>query len=318
MIVLNILWFLIGFAILAKSSELVMSGVEKFSQSSRISKFATSFFILGILTSLSEMSVGLNAVIERKPEVFVGNLIGASFVIMMLIIPLLAIFNKGVNLKDHLSPGKLACFLILILSPSLVLLDGLVSIYDAFLLLFLCGAFFYMFQKDAAVLENLKVKKDKKELAKSILKIAIGAVLIFVASKLLVDSTIYFAVLLGVPSFLVSLILLSIGTNIPELTIAFKSVNKKVPEIAFGDYIGSSTVNVLLFGLLSLLHGPFAVAASGFNITFFILIIGYAMFFIFGRTKNRISPLEGLILLIIYVIFLSFQAVEIFTLSSQI
>ncbi|MGL5831342.1 MAG: sodium:calcium antiporter [Candidatus Altimarinota bacterium] len=316
--VLNILFFLAGFAILAKSSELVMNGVENFSNSSKISKFASSFFILGILTSLSEMSVGLNAVIEKKPEVFVGNLIGASFVIMMLIIPLLAIFNKGVNLKDHLSPAKLACFLILIISPSLILLDGLVTYYDALLLLFLCGAFFYMFQKDAAVLDNLKAKKNKKELSKSILKIAIGAVLIFVASKLLVDSTIYFAAFFGVPSFLVSLIVLSVGTNIPELTIAFKSVNKKVPEIAFGDYIGSSTVNVLLFGLLTLLHGPFAVAASGFDITFFILIIGYTMFFVFGRTKSRISPLEGLILLLIYLVFLAFQATEIFILSAQI
>jgi cation:H+ antiporter len=315
---INILWFLIGFAVLAKSSELVMAGVENFSQNSKISKFASSFFILGVLTSLSEMSVGLNAVIEKKPDVFVGNLIGASFVIMMLIIPLLAIFNKGVNLKDHLSPSKLACFLILIISPSLVLLDGTVSYYDAFLLLFLCGAFFYMFQKDASVLESLKAKKDKRELGKSILKITIGAVLIFIASKLLVDSTIYFAAFFNIPSFLISLILLSVGTNIPELTIAFKSVKKKVPEIAFGDYIGSSTINVLLFALLTLLHGPFAVAASGFNITFFILIAGYALFFIFGRTKNRISPLEGLLLLLVYVIFLSFQFTEIIILSPQI
>lgn len=302
-----------------KASTLVIQGVEKFSNNLKISSFATSFLILGILTSITEISVGLNAILDKKPEIFVGNLIGGSFVILLLIIPLLAVFGKGISLQGHLDSKKLLFFLVLIVSPSFIVLDGVVSRYDALLLFLLYALFFYMFQKGEGVLAGFRLGTlDRRTIGISLSKIVAGAILIYISSKLLVDATIYFADVARIPSFLVSLLVLSIGTNLPELVIAVNSIIHKHTEIAFGDYVGSAAANTLLFGAFALLNGPFAVESRGFDITFLIIFLGYLLFFLFARTKRHISQIEGLILVMVYALFLLFQTTEILTLSPSI
>src|SRR3989344_1258867 len=124
MLITDLLYFGLGLAMIWIASGLVVRGIARFSQDTQISTFATSFLLLGILTSLTEISVGLNAVLDKKPSIFVGDLIGGSFFILMLIIPLLAIFRGGITLKHKLDLKRLVFFLVLIAAPSFVTLDG--------------------------------------------------------------------------------------------------------------------------------------------------------------------------------------------------
>ncbi len=319
MLIFNSLQFILGFVILWKSSELVINGVVRLSRNLKISSFATSFLILGILTSLTEISVGINALTDGDPTVFVGNLVGGSFVILLLIIPLCAVFNKGIMLKNHLDPKKLLYFLILIASPSFLILDGRVSRQDAILLLILYGFFFYQFQKGEKVMEHVALEKlESKTVLKNAMRIVVGAVLIFIASKLLVDNTIYFANLIGIPSFIISLLILSVGTNLPELVIAASSIKHKKSDIAFGDYVGSAAANPLLFGVLTLVNGPFSIETKGFHLAFWIMFLGYVLFYIFARSKSRITAAEGIILLVIYIIFILAQTTQVFLISPKL
>ncbi len=319
MIFFDGLLFFISFIILWFSAKMVIEAVKHFSKSIRVSSFVTSFLILGILTSISEMSVGVNSLINHRPEVYVGNLIGASFVILLFIIPVLAIFNRGINLKQKLDTPRLILFLALIFSPSVITLDGRISRFDALIIFCLYGVFLYFFQKQENVWEHIsslgvKQKPDFKNVA----KIFIGAALIFIAGNLLVDKTVYFADLIHIPSFIISLMMISIGTNLPELVIAFNSLRHKNSDVAFGDYVGSAATNPLLFAIFTIINGSFSIANQGFNLTFFIILFGYILFFLFARSKSTISPKEGLALFLVYLIFLSAQAIEILVFSPNI
>lgn len=316
----EILYIFVGLGLIWLASGLVFKGIEKFSRDTKISTFATSFLILGILTSLTEISVGLNAVLDRKPSIFVGNLIGGSFVILLLIVPLLAIFSGGITLKHRLDQKRLLFFLVLIAAPSFLILDGAVSSSDAWILLVLYILFFNLFQSDNQILKKLDKNHNRtsQSVKGDVVKILIGAVLIFFAGKILVNSTIALSSLLGVPPLLMSLLILSLGTNIPELMIAIRSIKARHQEIAFGDYVGSAATNVLVFAVLTFIHGPFVLETRGFSPIFFIIIAGYAIFFMFSRIKNRISPAEGLGLILIYLVFLLFQTAEIVSLSKTI
>ena len=64
------------FFVLWLGAGLIISAVEKASRILKISTFALSFFVLGILTSLPEIAVGVNSVVSNDPEIFVGNLLG--------------------------------------------------------------------------------------------------------------------------------------------------------------------------------------------------------------------------------------------------
>lgn len=320
MVGLHVFYFLLGLAVMWIASGLVVRGITKFSKDVRVSAFAASFLILGVLTSLTEISVGLNSVLEKRPSIFVGNLIGGSFVILMLIIPVLAIFTGGITLRHRLDQKRLLFFLLLLSAPAFLILDGFVSNYDALFLILLYVVFFNLFQTQEKILDHLKHGAQKKNSAalRDIVGIIIGAVLIYVAGKVLVDQTVFAAQLLGVPAMLISLLVLSVGTNMPELMIAARSLRARHTEVAFGDYIGSAATNTLLFAVFTLIHGSFAIETQELAPLFFIIIGGYVAFFVFARIKNRISPLEALCLILIYIAFMLFQISEIITLSSKI
>lgn len=306
---LQIFLFCAACLVIWQASKYVIRGVEAFSKSFRISSFAVSVFLLGILTSLTELSVGVQAVAEGKPEIFVGNLIGGSYVLLMFVIPLLVLLNKGIVMKNHLTPRELMLFLLLIVSPSFMVLDGTISGYDALFLLMLYGAFFYLFEKSSRMSRRVLEAEQKKGVDKGIVLRALayivgGALLIYGSGIVLVDSLMAVATALRLSPFYLSLIVLPFGTNLPELVIAFRSAMRKESDVAFGDYVGSAAANPLIFAGLTLASGPFSIQNGGFSATLLLIVLGYGAFFVFARTKNRISVIEGLVLLCVFLLYL--------------
>ena len=100
--------------------------------------------------------------------------------------------------------------------------------------------------------------------------------------------------------------------------IAARSIKSNHKSIAFGDYVGSAATNSLLFGVLILIYGPFEIATGVFNATLFILLLGYILFFSFAHSKKHLSLIQGVVLILVYVLFLMIQTAEIFLVSPQI
>src|SRR3989339_1977051 len=103
MIFVHILFYFLAFLLLWYCSGIIVDSVGRLASKLKLSSFAVSFFVLGILTSIPEFSVGLNSIINKTPDIFVGNLLGASLIIFILIIPLLAVLGNGVKMIYQLS-----------------------------------------------------------------------------------------------------------------------------------------------------------------------------------------------------------------------
>lgn len=287
---------------------LIINGVENLAKGIRVNSFIVSFLVLGIVTSVTEMSVGINAIMLKTPEVFAGNLIGASFVLVLFVIPLLVTLHKGVKFHSNFNAEKTFFFLILILASALVTLDGVMSIFDAILLILMFVFFFYFFQHFKKVEDELETKKiNNKSLLINSLKILTGTAIVYFSSETLVEKTIYFAALMHAPTFLVSLFILSIGTNVPELAIAVNSLAQKKPEIALGDYIGSAAFNIFLLGVFSLVSGTFTLDTNHFGMMLPIVAIGFLLFFFFSKSHNKLSFWEGVAILMVYFTYVLVQ-----------
>ncbi|MBX4198304.1 hypothetical protein KW782_03150 [Candidatus Parcubacteria bacterium] len=317
MISVHILLIILGLVGLWVSSGFIIAGVERFSKSVKISRFAVSFLLLGILTSIPEIAIGINSVIKGTPGIFVGNLIGASFVVLLFVIPLLAVFNRGIRLTQHLQQKRLLEFLLIISAPLLIIYDGSINYYEAFLLIFLYIVFAYSLESEESLKHSVseQLYSQSKSL-KSFIIIIIGALLIFVSSHVLTREVEYFSELLHVSSFMISMLFLSLGSNLPEIVIAIRSISQKKLDIAFGDYVGSAAANTLLFGIFTIFSGPFVLPTANFKIISLIMLIGYALFFICARSKRTISTREGLLLMLVFFIFIFFQAAQIIHIST--
>jgi len=301
----DISFFIFALVVLWLGAGLIIYSLERISKHLEMSAFAASFSILGLLTSLPEISVGINAIIDKKPEIYVGNLIGASVVLFLLVIPLLAILGNGVRLSHQLTPIRLILSLYTIGLPSLMIIDGNLTLLESLLLILIYSLLLYSLEKAKGILDHFKDKflSGKKEIYRDFIKIVIGAFIVYMASVILVDKTILFSQILGVSPFILSLLGLSIGTNLPEISIAIRAITTGKKEIALGDYIGSAAANTLLIGVLTLINKKQLVLHNHFLQTFIFMLSGLTLFYYFTRSKNDIARKEGFVLLILYLAF---------------
>ncbi|PIR49781.1 hypothetical protein COU79_03040 [Candidatus Peregrinibacteria bacterium CG10_big_fil_rev_8_21_14_0_10_54_7] len=321
-VLLHCFLFLLSAAVIWGLSGMLVSATDRVAKRYKKPGFAVAFLVLGIMTSIGEASVLVNATLEGVPQVSAGNLVGASLVIFLLIIPLLAMLGDGVPMNGSLRTRSLVLLLLIVALPSLLVLDGGLNPAEGLVMILLYFTLLYAVQKRKPAEEIIEQTIQqvggellhtrgflhyRKATLVDIEKIVIAGVLIFLAGRLLVDESVYFSNLLSIPASLVGLILLSIGTNIPELVIAIRCVVGRHKDIAFGDYMGSAAANTLLMGFLALANGSFSLERSEFIPTFFLLSLGLALFFIFSRSKHNLSRKEGMTLLSIYAVFLIMQ-----------
>lgn len=267
---------------------------------------------MGILTSTPEFSIGLQAVADHDAEIFVGNLLGGIVVLFLVVIPILAVFGNGVSLKHELGNKTLLTTLLVILLPSLFTMDKRITNLEGVIMIASYLALLYLVQIKNGIFDtqNKQILNIRAYSYKDLLKIIIGLGIVFVSSSLIVDKTMYFANLLHISAFYISLIVIALGTDLPELTMAIRSVVSGKKELAMGDYVGAAAVSTFLFGLFTILHNGEVITVNNFFVTFIFITIALGLFYFFSYTKNYITRLNGLILLGIYVLFVALELIK--------
>ena len=181
-------------------------------------------------------------------------------------------------------------------------IEGIILIILYIGLIFIVERKHGFFDKNNSQAMNIKAYSYK-----DLVKILLGIGVMFVASQIIVDKTMYFSEIFSIPAFYISLIALSLGTNLPELSLAIRGIVSGKKDIAFGDYMGSAAANTLLFGIFTLLSGGEVLSVNSFFKTFLFVAGGLFLFFIFSRSKNALSRRAGFILFSLYLIFAFFQ-----------
>ena len=301
----NILFFIFSLIAVWIGAGIIVASLDRISRRLEISAFAASFFILGLLTSLPELSVGINSIIEKKPEIFVGDLIGGSMILFLMVIPLLSVLGNGVTLSHQLTRRKLIFALYVVGLPTLLTIDNNFTRIEGLLLIFMYFVLFYKMEKKKGLMDHFRDKfaLHKKNTVRDAGKILAGAFIVYMASAVLVENTIYFSKVLSVSPYLLSLLGLSIGTNLPEISIALRTVTYGKKDIALGDYIGSAAANSLILGVLAIINGQVITFTNHLSITFLMMTLGLFLFYRFTRSKNDISRVEGFLLFLVYLVF---------------
>ena len=104
------------------------------------------------------------------------------------------------------------------------------------------------------------------------------------------------------------IVLVAIGTCLPELTLALKAGGKKHAELGFGDILGNvladSTATIGIIAMISPIRPPHPQLAIASGI--FMAISMVAVLLIFNY-KKEISKKEGLYLILLYAVILIIQ-----------
>jgi len=290
-------------------SGLVVSTVSTLARSWKLPSFLLSFFLLGILTSLPEITISTIAILNDDPVIMAGNMLGGVIIIFLGVIPLLGIVGNGVRMPQQLDKKLLLLTLLVVVAPAFLTADQKLAQWEAIYLILLYSSLFIFFSFKQPLWEKVKngLVHKKKKLSLLVLKIIAGILTLVAASHQIVRSTLYFADVLAISPFFVSLIVVSLGTNIPEISIIFRSVLNHKKDIALADYLGSASANTLLLGIFTLMYGKTIQLPNHFFQRFAFLALGLVLFFFFARSRNSLSRNESAILVALYLGFICFE-----------
>ncbi len=292
---------------------LVLSGIittrsiANISSFLKLGLFATGSLITGIATSTPELAIGIDSAIKGIPELSLGNILGTNVVNLTVIIGTAILiagkidFDKGDIRKETIYPFFTA-FLPIILS-----LDGVLSRIDGLILIIVFIAYFW-FVIRKSYFEGDEVSITKTQFLKSSILLALGIAGLLISSWYLVSYASLIAIEMGLPLFVVGILLLSIGTSFPELSFQTVSLLHGYKLLTIGDLLGTTVVNsTLVLGITSLLNPIPVTDFMEFVVAAMFTVIAVSVFSVYLRSKG-ITRLKALLLVLIYVVFILLTA----------
>ncbi|MFH0752242.1 MAG: calcium/sodium antiporter [archaeon] len=142
-------------------------------------------------------------------------------------------------------------------------------------------------------------------LIKDLLIMAISGVAIYFGAKYLILEAVYFANLLKVPTTLIGLTVVSLGTTLPELSVTISAARKKYGGIIIGNLLGSNITNILLIlGVSAMIH-PLAVMKETLNIAVPLMVAMSILLMVLMRHKWELTRTNGITLIGFYIISLA-------------
>src|SRR5688572_30324040 len=131
---LSILGLFILFYALGRCADLVVINIRDIGRKLRLPIFFLGL-VLGLLTSLPELAIGINALVQDIPSISVGNLLGGSLVLFCLVLGISILLNR--KIKTDGKTGSLLPILGYIFLPLLLGLSGEINFWSGLVLLLL-------------------------------------------------------------------------------------------------------------------------------------------------------------------------------------
>jgi len=316
MIILNFFVFFLFSFILIKSADLVAISLKGISRRTKTGVFALSAIIIAIGTSLPEMFVGLSAALEGSPNLSLGNIIGANIANLSLVAGVSGLFIKSVYVRGSLLKRDVTVALVASIAPLILILDLSLSRVDGLVLLAVYGVYITSLFKTqySEIAKGVRPDYFHKLLrsipvmdghhTKEYGRLFLGLALLLWSSNILVRTSQGIATFFNVPLFLIGLIIISIGTTLPEFAFSVKSLKEHEPSMFFGNLLGSIIANsTLVIGLVAVISPIKIIALEDYFIAVLSFIIIFLIFWLFIKSKHRLDRWEAIALIILYALF---------------
>ena len=146
----------------------------------------------------------------------------------------------------------------------------------------------------------------------SIILLIIGMVLLIKGADFFVEGASNIAKALRIPSLVIGLTLVSIGTSAPEFAVSLTASLKGSNDLSFGNIVGSNIFNTVVVIGVSAIITPLVVSKNmkKYDLPILAGIYGLLALFSFVITAGKIESWEGICLfslMIFYIIFLIFR-----------
>jgi cation:H+ antiporter len=303
----NLLIFAFSLVLVVKGATLATKYSAKLAEHFSISRYVIGFVIVAFISILPETIISINSAIQGIPEFGLGTLFGSNIADLSLIFALLILFSgRGVKIESKvLKDVSLYPFFLLL--PIILGLNGHFSRIDGTILIITGVLFYYLVFKNGS--ESSKVFRNGNGKYKSIFLLFFAMSLLLIGAHFTVTSATMLAERLNITPILIGIIIVSLGTTMPEFLYSLKAIKQKEDSLAIGDILGSVLADAtIVVGILAFIS-PFYFPVKIAYITGAFMVVASLVLLKFMRSGRTISKKEGILLLIFWV---TYAAIEFF------
>lgn len=318
---LQVLWLVIGLALLVKGGELFVSAAVRIAEFLRMPRVVIGSTLVSLATTTPELVVSLMAGSKGESGLAVGNAVGSCICNIGLILGITAAFRHidvcpralRTPLITMFGFGVLLFLMSLDLSLSrwqgaVLILGGLVYfIYD-----------FVHHARDTRPADVAEAREIEAAVGGAIgkrfgwwhgkagsgLQFLLGAGIVVVGSRFLVDAAVNLASALGIPSIIIGLTVIAVGTSLPELVTAVMSSRTNASDLAVGNVLGANIANLtFIVGTAAMMSDvTMRRETQLLNFTAMLAVFGLLLWMLLNDRK--VSRKEGVALLLTYSLYL--------------
>jgi cation:H+ antiporter len=302
-----------GVAGLWLGTELTIGGALAIAKRHRLSEFFVGLVILSIGSDLPELAVAADAGVKglmgvNASAVVVGTSLGSVVAQIGFVLGLVGVISH-LTLPRRYTYRHGSALLAATVVLYLVALDGHVSRVEGSVLIALYAGYVVALMNGSNVPDE-----EPRPLAgggwSSWLALLIGLSVVTASSEVTVNQVVGIAQEFHISEGLISVLIIGIGTSLPELSISIGAILKKRTELSVGNIIGSNILDTLLpIGLAAVISE--VTVERGF-VTFdipYIFVLTVVVLTMFAIRRGIRRP-EGLVILSAYACYVILKLLQ--------
>lgn len=301
-----ILLFVVGLVLIIKGGDWFVDSAVFIANLTGIPKFIIGATIVSVATTLPELTVSVTGVIDGELDLAVGNAVGSVTANIGLIMGISLVCMPAVIKRSQFwIKGTLmsaAALLLWVLCK-----DGTLHMLPSFALFVLLAVYVWDNIRDAKnnVGSDEREVVDKKDLPKQIVMFIIGIAAIVVGSKLLIEYGSEIALLLGVPSAIIGVTMVAIGTSLPELITTLTAIRKMESSMSIGNIVGANIIDLaMILPICSVVSdGKLTIAEQSYALDMPMCFAMTLIAVLPPLIKGKLYRWQGILMLALYAVY---------------
>ena len=289
-----------------KGASLSTTYAIRLAEGFRLSKYTVGFIVIAIISILPEAFISINAALTDVPSFALGVLFGSNVADLTLVFALVTFLSRRpLKIESKIVTHHTLYPFILIL-PLILGFDGSFTRLEGVTLIFVGLVFYYLSFKNGTNTQatNVRTTSQKKDL----LMLILGMLVLLVGAHFTVTSATSLAKLIGISPVLIGLLIVGLGTTIPELFFSLRSVRRHDDSLAIGDVLGTVLADAtIVIGILALIS-PFAFSKTIIYVAGIFMVSSAFILFSFMRSGRILTRREAFAL---FIFWLAFVLVEL-------
>ena len=299
-----VLLFLLGLVLIIKGGDWFLSGAVWIAEATGIPRFIIGATVVSLATTLPELTVSITGVLQGEVDMAVGNAVGSVTANLGLILGVSLVCIPSAVRREQF---ELKAFLMVCSAAMLMILcrGGVLRELPGLLLFLIFGVYLWSNLRDARsgmAGQSEKQALSKRKMLEKLVLFAVGIAAIVAGSRLLIDYGSELALLMGVPSSIIGVTMVAVGTSLPELVTTLTAIAKKEASMSVGNIIGANVIDLtmILPACAAVSGGQLAIGGQTISMDLPACLLLCCIAVLPPMLMERFYRWQGVLMLVIY------------------